>query len=69
MNKLIVRTRTRLFGKGAIVGLREQIPPRCSAYGGGSVKKTSILDQVLESPERSGHANWAVLSQTRLMKR
>ncbi len=39
-----------LFGKGAIEKLREQIPAEARVlitYGGGSVKKTGVLDQVL----------------------
>ncbi len=53
MNNFNLHTPTRiLFGKGAIAGLREQIPHDARvliAYGGGSVKKTGVLDQVLDA--------------------
>ena len=53
MNNFNLHTPTRiLFGKGAIAGLREQIPHDASVlitYGGGSVKKTAGLDHVLEA--------------------
>ena len=46
-----LHTPTRiLFGKGAIENLRAQIPADARVlitYGGGSVKKTGVLDQVL----------------------
>lgn len=48
-----LHTPTRiLFGKGAIENLRAQIPADARVlvtYGGGSVKKTGVLDQVLEA--------------------
>lgn len=48
-----LHTPTRiLFGKGAIADLRAQIPDGARVlvtYGGGSVKKTGVLDQVLSS--------------------
>ena len=48
MNNFNLHTPTRiLFGKGAIAGLREQIPHDARVlitYGGGSVKKTGVLD-------------------------
>ena len=51
MNNFDLHTPTRiLFGKGAIEKLREQIPAEARVlitYGGGSVKKTGVLDQVL----------------------
>ena len=51
MNNFELHTPTRiLFGKGAIEKLREQIPAEARVlitYGGGSVKKTGVLDQVL----------------------
>ncbi len=50
MNNFNLYTPTRiLFGKGAIADLREQIPADAKVlitYGGGSVKKTGVLDQV-----------------------
>lgn len=53
MNNFNLHTPTRiLFGKGAIAGLREQIPHDARVlitYGGGSVKKTGVLDQVLDA--------------------
>lgn len=72
MNNFNLHTPTRiLFGKGAIAGLREQIPHDARVlitYGGGSVKNR-------RSRSSSGCLkawtcwNLAVLSQTRLMKR
>ncbi|STI15787.1 putative alcohol dehydrogenase [Escherichia coli] len=60
MNNFNLHTPTRiLFGKGAIAGLREQIPHDARVlitYGGGSVKKTGVLDQVSGCPERHGRA-------------
>ena len=54
MNNFDLHTPTRiLFGKGAIEKLREQIPAEARVlitYGGGSVKKTGVLDQVLTAP-------------------
>ncbi|VFS59806.1 Alcohol dehydrogenase YqhD [Kluyvera cryocrescens] len=48
-----LHTPTRiLFGKGAIENLRAQIPADARVlvtYGGGSVKKTGVLDQVLDA--------------------
>lgn len=53
MNNFNLHTPTRiLFGKGAIAELREQIPAGARVlvtYGGGSVKKTGVLDQVLSA--------------------
>lgn len=53
MNNFNLHTPTRiLFGKGAIAGLRNQIPQGARVlitYGGGSVKKTGVLDQVLDA--------------------
>lgn len=53
MNNFNLHTPTRiLFGKGAIAGLREQIPHDARVlitYGGGSVKKTGVLAQVLDA--------------------
>ncbi len=50
MNNFTLHTPTRiLFGKGAIADLRAQIPADARVlitYGGGSVKKTGVLDQV-----------------------
>lgn len=50
MNNFNLHTPTRiLFGKGAIADLRDQIPQGARVlitYGGGSVKKTGVLDQV-----------------------
>ena len=50
MNNFNLHTPTRiLFGKGAIADLREQIPADTRVlitYGGGSVKKNGVLDQV-----------------------
>ena len=55
MNNFNLHTPTRiLFGKGAIAGLREQIPHDARVlitYGGGSVKKTGVLDQVYSALE------------------
>ena len=54
MNNFNLHTPTRiLFGKGAIAELREQIPAGARVlvtYGGGSVKKTGVLDRT----ERAG---------------
>lgn len=51
MNNFNLHTPTRiLFGKNAIADLRSQIPANAKVlitYGGGSVKKTGVLDQVL----------------------
>ncbi|WP_226571597.1 alcohol dehydrogenase [Mangrovibacter yixingensis] len=51
MNNFDLHTPTRiLFGKGALSSLRENIPADARiliTYGGGSVKKTGVLDQVL----------------------
>ena len=72
MNNFNLHTPTRiLFGKGAIAGLREQIPHDARVlitYGGGSGKNRrsrSVLDAL------KGWTCWnlAVLSQTRLRKR
>lgn len=53
MNNFDLHTPTRiLFGKGAIANLRDQIPADARilvTYGGGSVKKTGVLDQVLNA--------------------
>lgn len=53
MNNFKLHTPTRiLFGKGAIVDLRDQIPQDARVlitYGGGSVKKTGVLAQVQEA--------------------
>lgn len=53
MNNFNLHTPTRiLFGKGAIALLRDQIPADARVmvtYGGGSVKKTGVLDQVLNT--------------------
>jgi hypothetical protein len=53
MNNFDLHTPTRiLFGKGAIENLRDQIPADARVlvtYGGGSVKKTGVLDQVLRA--------------------
>ena len=50
MNNFNLHTPTRiLFGKGAISELRAQIPADARVlitYGGGSVKKNGVLDQV-----------------------
>lgn len=50
MNNFDLHTPTHiLFGKGAIDNLRAQIPPDARillTYGGGSVKKNGVLDQV-----------------------
>lgn len=50
MNNFNLHTPTRiLFGKNAIADLRDQIPAGARVlitYGGGSVKKTGVLDQV-----------------------
>ncbi|MCF6691087.1 alcohol dehydrogenase [Raoultella terrigena] len=53
MNNFDLYTPTRiLFGKGAIENLRDQIPAGARilvTYGGGSVKKTGVLDQALSA--------------------
>ncbi|WP_054178852.1 alcohol dehydrogenase [Trabulsiella odontotermitis] len=53
MNNFNLHTPTRiLFGKGVITDLRAQIPADARVlitYGGGSVKKTGVLDQVLSA--------------------
>lgn len=53
MNNFDLYTPTRiLFGKGAIENLRDQIPTGARilvTYGGGSVKKTGVLDQALSA--------------------
>jgi NADP-dependent alcohol dehydrogenase len=50
MNNFNLHTPTRiLFGKDAIADLRAQIPADARVlitYGGGSVKKTGVLDRV-----------------------
>lgn len=55
MNNFNLHTPTRiLFGKGAIADLREQIPANARVlitYGGGSVKKNGVLDQVYSALE------------------
>lgn len=55
MFNFTLHTPTRiLFGKGAIEDLRAQIPTHARVlvtYGGGSVKKTGVLDQVLNALE------------------
>ena len=55
MNNFNLHTPTRiLFGKGAIADLRAQIPADARVlitYGGGSVKKTGVLDQVYSALE------------------
>jgi hypothetical protein len=55
MNNFNLHTPTRiLFGKGAIADLREQIPADARVlitYGGGSVKKNGVLDQVYSALE------------------
>lgn len=58
MNNFNLHTPTRiLFGKGAIAGLREQIPHDARVlitYGGGSVKNRR--SRSLRCPERHGRA-------------
>lgn len=53
MNNFNLHTPTRiLFGKNAIADLRAQIPANARVlitYGGGSVKKNGVLDQVLSA--------------------
>ncbi|MCR9030429.1 iron-containing alcohol dehydrogenase, partial [Citrobacter amalonaticus] len=53
MNNFNLHTPTRiLFGKGAIAELRAQIPQDARVlitYGGGSVKKTGVLEQVQDA--------------------
>ncbi|QIT27090.1 alcohol dehydrogenase [Raoultella terrigena] len=53
MNNFDLYTPTRiLFGKGTIENLRDQIPAGARilvTYGGGSVKKTGVLDQALSA--------------------
>lgn len=60
MNNFNLHTPTRiLFGKGAIAGLREQIPHDARVlitYGGGSVKKTGVTRSSSGCPERHGRA-------------
>ncbi len=60
MNNFNLHTPTRiLFGKGAIAGLREQIPHDARVlitYGGGSVKKTRRSRSSSGCPERHGRA-------------
>ena len=55
MNNFDLHTPTRiLFGKGAIADLRGQIPTGARVlitYGGGSVKKNGVLDQVYSALE------------------
>lgn len=55
MNNFNLHTPTRiLFGHGAIAELRTQIPAQARVlitYGGGSVKKTGVLDQVYQALE------------------
>ncbi|MGB7803308.1 alcohol dehydrogenase [Buttiauxella sp.] len=55
MNNFNLHTPTRiLFGKGAISDLRAQIPADARVlitYGGGSVKKNGVLDQVYSALE------------------
>ena len=55
MNNFNLHTPTRiLFGKNAIADLRAQIPTDARVlitYGGGSVKKTGVLDQVYSALE------------------
>lgn len=59
MNNFNLHTPTRiLFGKGAIAGLREQIPHDARVlitYGGGSVKKPAFSIKFW-MPERHGRA-------------
>ncbi|MCX2581947.1 NADH-dependent alcohol dehydrogenase, partial [Klebsiella pneumoniae] len=54
MNNFDLHTPTRiLFGKSAIEKLREPIPAEARVlitYGGGSVQKTGLLEQVLTAP-------------------
>ena len=72
MNNFDLHTPTRiLFGKGAIEKLREQIPAEARVlitYGGGSVKKTGVLDQVLTALNGWVSLNLAASSRTRLTK-
>ncbi|STJ78593.1 putative alcohol dehydrogenase [Escherichia coli] len=60
MNNFNLHTPTRiLFGKGAIAGLREQIPHDARVlitYGGGSVKKNRRSRSSSGCPERHGRA-------------
>lgn len=53
MNNFNLHTPTRiLFGKGAIADLRDQIPADARVlitYGGGSVKKNGVLEQVYDA--------------------
>ncbi|MTD38509.1 alcohol dehydrogenase [Erwinia sp. CPCC 100877] len=53
MNNFNLHTPTRiLFGKGAIADLRDQIPADARVlitWGGGSVKKNGVLDQVYDA--------------------
>lgn len=53
MNNFNLHTPTRiLFGKGSLAELRDQIPADARVlitYGGGSVIKTGVLDQVKDA--------------------
>lgn len=73
MNNFNLHTPTRiLFGKGAIADLRGQIPADARVlitYGGGSVKKNGVLDQVYSALEGPTCASSAASSQTHLTKR
>lgn len=73
MNNFKLHTPTRiLFGKGAIVDLRDQIPQDARVlitYGGGSVKKTGVLAQVQDALKDWMFGSLAVLNRTRPMKR
>ena len=72
MNNFNLHTPTRiLFGKDAIADLRAQIPADARVlitYGGGSVKKTGVLDQVYSALDGLDVSS-AALSQTRPTKR
>lgn len=73
MNNFKLHTPTRiLFGKGAIVDLRDQIPQDARVlitYGGGSVKKPVYWRKFRKHYKGLTFGSLAVSNRTRHMKR
>ncbi|MBR4999340.1 MAG: iron-containing alcohol dehydrogenase, partial [Rikenellaceae bacterium] len=71
MNNFIFQNPTRLiFGKGMIAELSTQIPNDCKlmvTFGGGSVKKNGVYDQVIKALEGKNYIEfWGIEPNPRI---
>ena len=71
MNNFIFQNPTRLiFGKGMIAELSKQIPDDCKlmvTFGGGSVKKNGVYDQVIKALEGKNYIEfWGIEPNPRI---